>query len=361
MSIIPTLVGSFIMSHLATLIRLTIATATGVFLLNTSATADAISDFYKGKTIAMIVGYSPGGTDDVWARLMARHLGGHIPGSPNFVVQNMPGAGSITAANYIYRVAPQDGTVMGLMSTNNPFMPLLGLDQAEFDPLKFTWLGSPTVDTDVLMVWKTAPVNTFDDARKVEVILGGTSPNATSSFYARILNEVFKTKLKIIYGYPGMTETFVAMENGEVMGYPNAAWSFLKSSKPNWIRDKQVKFLLQFGGRRIPDLPQVPFAADMAMPNNERPLLIASMDMISLGYPFLMGPEVPADRAAAIRQAYSDTFKDPEFLADGAKLNLDIAPISGEQIQKVIADAYSVPQPVIEEMRALYNAPSNGK
>jgi tripartite-type tricarboxylate transporter receptor subunit TctC len=157
-----------------------------------SARADAVEDFYRGKTLSMIVGYTAGGTYDIWARLVARYLPAHIPGKPNIAVQNMPGAGSLTAANYVYNVASRDGTVMGLMSTSNPFLPLLGIDRAKFDPQKVTWLGSPTVDTAVVIVWHTAPVDSFEDVKKTPVTLGSTSPNGTSSFYARIFNEILR-------------------------------------------------------------------------------------------------------------------------------------------------------------------------
>lgn len=323
-------------------------------LLPAPTRADAVSDFYSGKTITMIVGYTPSGTYDIWARLVARHLPKHIPGNPTMIVQNMPGAGSLTASNHIYHVAVQDGTVMGLMSATNPFQPLLGIEQAKFDAQKYTWLGSPTVDTAVILVWANAPVSSFEDAKKTEVVLGSTSPNGTSSYYARIFNDIFKTKFKLVYGYPGMVETFMAMERGEVQGHSSPFWSFMKSAKADWIRDKKVKVLLQYGGRRNPDLPDVPFGADLPMSDDDRQLFDAAMAPLSLGYPFLAGPGVPADRAKALRAAYAATFKDPEFLAEAAKQNLDIAPITGEQIEAIIKKAYAVPQKVIDRMKTLY-------
>jgi tripartite-type tricarboxylate transporter receptor subunit TctC len=317
--------------------------------------ADAVTDFYKGKTVTMIVGYTPGSTYDMWARLVGKHLGKHIPGTPTVVVQNMPGAGSVTASNHVYNIAPQDGTVMGLMSSNNPFAPLQGVTEARYEPTKFTWLGSPTIDTAVIMVWNTAPVNTFEDAKATQVLLGSTSPNGTSSFYTRIFNAIFKTKFKTVYGYPGMAETFIAIERGEVMGHASPFWSIMKSTKADWVRDKKVKFLAQYGGRKNPDIPEVPFLRDLITNDDDRKLFDAAMAPLSVGYPFLAGPGVPADRTAALRKAYQDTFKDPEFLAEAGRSNLDIAPVTGEQTLKTIQDVYAMPKPILDRMRVLFD------
>jgi tripartite-type tricarboxylate transporter receptor subunit TctC len=266
----------------------------------------------------------------------------------------MPGAGSVTASNHVYNIAPQDGTVMGLMSSNNPFAPLQGVAGVRYEPTKFTWLGSPTIDTAVIMVWNTAPVNTFEDAKTTEVLLGSTSPNGTSSFYTRIFNAIFKTKFKTVYGYPGMAETFIAIERGEVMGHASPFWSIMKSTKADWVRDKKVKFLAQYGGRKNPDIPDVPFLRDLITNDDDRKLFDAAMAPLSVGYPFLAGPGVPADRAAALRKAYQDTFKDPEFLAEAARTNLDIAPVTGEQTLKTIQDVYATPKPILDRMRVLF-------
>jgi tripartite-type tricarboxylate transporter receptor subunit TctC len=317
--------------------------------------ADAVQDFYKGKTVTMVVGYTPGSTYDLWTRLVGRYLGKHIPGNPTVVVQNMPGAGSVTAANHIYNVAPQDGTMMGLMSSANPFAPMFGVTEVRFDPEKFTWLGSPTVDTAVIMVWNTAPVNTFEDAKKTQVLLGSTSPNGTSSFYTRLFNDIFKTKFKTVYGYPGMAETFIAIERGEVQGHASPFWSIMKSSKADWVRDKKVKFLAQYGLRKNPDLPDVPFLRDLITNDQDRQLFDVAMGPLMVGYPFLAGPGVPADRAAALRQAYAETFKDPDFLEEAKKTNLDIAPVTGEQTLKTIKEAYAAPKPVLERLKKLYD------
>lgn len=343
------------MSRITNMIRqAALAAVLLLAVVGQAGAADAVADFYKGKTVTMMVGYTPGSTYDMWARLVGRHLGRHIPGTPTVIVQNMPGAGSVTASNHVYNIAPQDGTVLGLMSSNNPFAPLQGVTEARFEPTKFTWLGSPTIDTAVIMVWNTAPVNTFEEAKSTQVLLGSTSPNGTSSFYARIFNAIFKTKFKTVYGYPGMAETFIAIERGEVMGHASPFWSIMKSIKADWVRDKKVKFLAQYGGRKNPDIPNVPFLRDLITNEEDLKLFDAAMAPLSVGYPFLAGPGVPADRAAALRKAYQDTFKDPEFLAEAAKTNLDIAPVTGEQTLKTIQAVYATPKPVLDRMRVLF-------
>jgi hypothetical protein len=319
------------------------------------ANADTVSDFYRGKNVNMIVGYEPGGTYDIWARLIARHLGKHIPGNPAVIVQYMPGAGSMTASNHIYNVALRDGTVMGLMSSANPFAPMLGMGQAKFDPLKFTWLGTPTLDTAVIPVWHTAPVNTLEDATKTEVILGSSSPNGTTGFYGRIFNDIFHTKFKVVYGY-SINEAFLAMERGEIIGHPSTFWSFMKSAKADLVRDKKVKFLTQFGGKPNPDIVGVPFARDSLKSEESLKLFDAAIAPLSIGYPFLMGPDIPEERAAAMRKAYTETFRDPLFIADAAKQNLDIVPVNGEEIGKIVNSAYLMPKQLIDRMKALYEA-----
>jgi tripartite-type tricarboxylate transporter receptor subunit TctC len=325
-------------------------------LLGATATADPIEDFYKGKSLRMIVGSPPGATYDIWARLVARHLGKHIPGNPALVVQNMQGAGGTTATNYAYNVASQDGTVVTLVGNTIPFEPMLGVPQTKFDALKLNWLGSPGQDTAVTMVWHTVPVASIADARTHKVKFAATSLNGTAAFYVRIFNDVFKTRFTLVFGYPGLTEAVLAMERGEVDGHPSPYWSYLKSAKPDWIKEKKIKFLLQFGRVRNPELPDVPFAHDLATNDADRAVLDAAVAPLAMGLPFFLGPDVPAERVAAMRRAFSDTFKDQEFLAEAKKQNLDIAPITAEEAQKTVVDTYNMSKPVVDRLRRLYEA-----
>jgi tripartite-type tricarboxylate transporter receptor subunit TctC len=319
------------------------------------ARADAISDFYKGKTVSIVVGFSSGGIYDIWARLIAKHLPKHIPGAPNVVVQNMAGAGGLTAVNNVYNSAPQDGTVISATSNLNPFTPLLNIKEARFDATQFQWLGSPTQDVAILVLWHTVPVETLDDLKTHEVVLGSTSPDSVSSFYGRLIAEIFKAKFKFVYGFPGLADTDLAIERGEVDGHPSVFWSHLVAAKPDWLKEKKVKLLLQYGAKPRPELPDVPYAQALPMSDADRDLLNVSMAPLALGYPYMAGPRVPAERAAALRQALTDTFADGDFIADAKSQGLEVDPVSAAAMQKTIADAYGAPKPIIDRLLALYS------
>jgi tripartite-type tricarboxylate transporter receptor subunit TctC len=321
------------------------------------ARADAIEDFYKTKTVSIIVGSAAGGIYDIYSRLIAKHIRPRIPGSPVIIVQNMASSGSITAVNHIYNVASQDGTVIGAPSSTAAIQPLFGIQEALFDPQKLIWLGSPTAEIGVVVVWSTVPVNTIQDAMKREVIMGSNGPNGNSGFYAKVINDVFKTKFKLVYGYPGLNESFFAMQQGEIEGYSSAFWNQLQNTQGDLIRDKKIKFIMQYGKAPHPGLAGVPFANDVPTQTKEdRQVFDASVLPLVLGYPYIMGPGVPADRRAAIQKAFDETLKDPEFIADAKKANLDVVPVPHQEIEKAIADAYTMPKPLIERLTNLYKA-----
>ncbi len=328
-----------------------IASATGV-------QADAISDFYKGKDLTIIVSSSPGGGYDLYARMIARSIGKHIPGTPNAVVQNMPGAGGITAANNLYNIALKDGSVIGALQNTVPFEPIFGNKAAQFDPLKFNWLGSPNTEIGLLLLWHTAKANTIADTRTMETVVGTSGTASTPAFYARVLNEVFNTKLKMVGGYPGQTEAFLAIERGELDGYPSTFWSSLKATKPEWIKENKVKLLVQYGRKPHPELPNVPVAREMATNDEDRALLDVSMAPLEAGRPYLAPQNVPADRVAALRKALMDTFKDKDFLEAAAKANLEVDadPKSGEAIAALLTETYNAPESAKARMLTLYNA-----
>jgi tripartite-type tricarboxylate transporter receptor subunit TctC len=268
----------------------------------------------------------------------------------------MPGAGGIVATNYLFNNAPRDGTVIGGVQNNTPFEPLFGTKEAKYDPTKFIWLGTPSVETGILTVWHTAPVDTLEDARKRELTVGSSGANSTPSFYARLLNETLGTKLKIILGYQSQTHTFLAMERGEVDGYPSVFYSALQSVRPNWLKEKKVKLLVQFGLEKEPELGDVPFALDLAANQDDRLLMEAAFAPLAAGRPYLLPPEVPEDRVGAIRTALMDTFRDPDFLAEADKLNLGVnAPRSGEQFQDLLKRIDQTPPHLVERLRKLNN------
>ncbi|MDB5533920.1 MAG: tripartite tricarboxylate transporter family receptor [Hyphomicrobiales bacterium] len=326
----------------------------GTFAVSTAAPAGEIDDFYRGKTLTMVVGYPPGGSYDLYARMIARYLGNHIPGQPKLIVQNMPGAGSLLAANHIANVAPQDGTFIGAVSATTPFTPLLEPNAARFDAAKINWMPSPASFIVVTLVWHSSPAKTFADLKSNEVLMATLNPSSTPSFLATILNEVLKTKIKLVYGYTSMAQSLLAMERGEAEGYPSVPIDSLRRSYPQLLAEKKVRLLLQLGGAPSPDFPDVPFVLDQAESQEDRQLLDMSLASLKIGYPYLIGPNVPKARVAALRKAMMDTFADPEFKADAAKQTLDVAPVTGDEVQRIIEDVYNSPPALRDRLRAIY-------
>jgi tripartite-type tricarboxylate transporter receptor subunit TctC len=319
------------------------------------AYADPVTDFYKGKTITLIVSSAPGGGYDALSRVIAPHLGRHIPGNPQVVVKNMSGAGGIVATKYLFNVAPRDGTFIGGVQNNTPFEPLFGTKEATYDPLKFGWLGTPSFETALLTVWHTTPVNTWQDVLKHEITVGSSGVHSTPSFYGRLLKDILGLKLRIVVGYESQSKVFLAMERGEVDGYPSVFYSALTSTRPTWVPQKLVKLLVQIGVDKEPALPDVPSLLDLAKTPDDKTLVLAAAGPLAAGRPYLMPPGVPADRATALQKAMTDMFKDPAFLADAEKRHLDVkAPRSGAQLHDLLERIYTkTPPQVIERLRKI--------
>ena len=318
------------------------------------AKAGAVADFYRGKTVTIIVSSSAGGGYDTIARAIARFIGKHVPGDPVFVVKNMSGAGGMVATNYLYNTAEKDGTVAGLVQNNTPFEPLFGTKQARYDPLKFNWLGTPSVETAVVLLWHAVPVNSVDDLRRRAVNVGVSGANSTPAFFARLLNATLGTKMKLINGYPGLNDVVLAMERGEVDGHPSAFYSALSSTRPTWLRDKKAKAIVQYGPAKLPELGDVPFAPDLVANADDKRLMQAAFAPLALGRPLLLPPGVPRDRVAALRAGLAATFSDPAFLAEGKRLGLQInSPRTGEQIQALLEDTYKLPPALLDRLRKL--------
>ncbi|MEA2906666.1 MAG: hypothetical protein QOI12_4053 [Alphaproteobacteria bacterium] len=318
------------------------------------ARADAVADFYKGKSVALTVSSSAGGGYDTLARTVARFLGRHVPGQPAIIVKNMAGAGGIVATNFLYNNAEKDGSHIGLLQNNTPFEPLLGTKEARYEPTKFNWLGSPSVETGIFVVWNAAPINSLADARQRETTVGAAGVNSTPAFYARLLNEVFGTKLKVIVGYPGQTEAFFAMERGEIDGYSSVFYSTLQATKPDWLPQKRIKAIVYYGPEKRAELAGVPYAPEIVSGDDNKILLDAAFAPLALGRPLVMPPGVPDDRLAAMRKALSDTFADHDFIAESERLGLGATvPRDGEQIQDVIRRAYATPPRVLERLKQL--------
>src|SRR5215470_11243869 len=314
----------------------------GILLIATPALAQTPADFYRGKTVTMIVSSASGGGYDALSRVLAAHLGRHTPGNPQVIVRNMAGAGGIVATNHLYNIAAKDGTVVGGVQNNTPFEPLLGTKAATYDPLKFNWLGTPSFEVAIASVWHKTPVNSWLETRTHEITMGSSGVNSTPSFYGRLLNETLGMKQKIIVGYESQTHAFLAMERGEIDGYPSVFYSSLMSTKPNWVRDKQIKLLVQMGLEKEPAIPEVPFVLDLVTNPDDRLLLTASFAPLQSGRPYLMPPGVPADRVAAMQAAFMDTFKDPEFVAEANKRGLGVnSPRSGRELQELLERVYT--------------------
>jgi tripartite-type tricarboxylate transporter receptor subunit TctC len=319
-----------------------------------TAEADSAADFYRGKSISLVVSSSPGGGYDALARAVAGFLGKHIPGNPSVVVRNMPGAGGIVATNYIANVAQRDGLTIACVLNNTPFEPLFGTKEANYDATKLTWLGTPSVETGLLIVWHTSPIKTLDDARKMTMTAGSSGANSAPSFYARLLNELLGLKIKVVLGYPGQNEAYLAMERGELDSFGVTFWSSLTSTKADWLRDKKIRILVQYGPQKEAALPDVPYGPDLVSSPDDKALFKAAYAPLAAGRPFVAPPDLPPERAAALRAGLLATFKDPGFLAEAAQERLEInKPTSGETLQAEIARVYRSPQRIIDRLRRI--------
>ena len=314
------------------------------------ARAQSVEDFYKGKTINLVIGYSVGGGYDLYARHLARHIGKHIPGRPSVVPQNLTGAGSLRAANFIYAAAPKDGTTFGTFGRTIAISPLLqgSAQTAQFDGTKFTWLGSVTNDVSTCITWHAAPVKTWSDMLEKTVTLGGEGPGADPDVFALLYKNVFGAKVKLVTGYHGTNDTVLAMERGEVDGLCGLSWSTLKSRHMQWIKDKKINILIQAAFRKQPELAHVPLVTELANPDQLRILkfILTSQEMAR---PFAAPPGIPDDRKAALIAAFERTMKDPEFLSEAEKLNLEVNPVSAKAIDDMLAELYAAPKDVVEK------------
>jgi tripartite-type tricarboxylate transporter receptor subunit TctC len=316
------------------------------------AHADAVEDFYKDRMVTLIAGYSSGGGFDLYARVVANHLGRHIPGQPRIIVQNMPGAGSMRAANHLYNVAPKDGSVISL--TRSPVIePLVGATGAAFDATKFTWLGSGASDLTVCGLLGNPKVNTMADARQTEFTLGGLGPGSDEDMYAKILRKLLGLKIHLVSGYPGGAELILAVERGELDGRCGWAYSSIKISKPDWVTEKKIKLLNVLALERSPELPDVPAIMEFATTERQKQIFKFVLNAQTLGRPFAAPPGIPADRAATLRTAFDATMKDPALLAEMKARKLEVEPIRWQSIESLLKDLYATPKDIVEETRGI--------
>jgi tripartite-type tricarboxylate transporter receptor subunit TctC len=317
------------------------------------APAPAQPDFFRGKTIAMLIGYTSGGGYDLYARVLSRHMGRHIPGNPAIVPQNMPGAGSLRVAGFLYSAAPKDGTTIGMFGRGVAMEPLIGSTAAAFDARKFTWLGSGSDQVSLCATWHTSPVKTWDDMLKLPFTVGGEGPGSDPDMFAIMLKNLFGAKLKLVSGYPGGPEVNLAMERGEVDGRCGWSWSSIKITRSDWLKDKRINLVLQMALQKSAELPDVPLVMDAARNDRERQILRLMLARQAMGWPFIAPPDLPAERAQVLRQAFDDTMRDPEFLAEAKQRLLDVNPMRGVDIGKLITELYQTPSEVIAATKAM--------
>jgi tripartite-type tricarboxylate transporter receptor subunit TctC len=326
------------------------AAALAAVLVTASAAAQSPADFYKGRTVDLYVGYSVGGGYDLYTRVLARHIGQHIPGNPTVVVKNMEGAGSLRLANWLYRIAPKDGSVFGMIGRGTGFDPLLGQQGAQFDGTKFTWIGSGNHEVSVCVAFEgRAGVTKFDDLLTKEMTVGGTGGSADTDQFPRVLNGVLGTRMKIVSGYPGGNDIVLAMERGELQGRCGWSWSSVKATHGSWIAEKKLNILVQLSLQSHPDLANIPVVIDLAKTDEQRQILRLIFARQVMGRPYLAPPGIPADRAEALRKAFMDTMADPAFLADAEKSQLEVNPVSGAEVQKLVDDIYRTPPDVAKK------------
>jgi tripartite-type tricarboxylate transporter receptor subunit TctC len=319
------------------------------------AQAQDAAAFFKGRNVNMEIGYSAGGGYDVYARSIARFMGKHIAGAPAVIPKNMQGAGSLRLANWLYTAAPKDGTEIATIGRGIAFDPLLGNKNAQFDAAKFTWLGSATNEVSVCVVWQDSGIAKFDDLYSKPMTVGGTGGGADTDVFPQILNAVLGTKMKVIAGYPGGNDVNLAMERGEVQGRCGWSWSSVQATHKDWLAQKKIVVLVQLALSKHPDLPDVPLVTDLAKTDEQRQILKLIFARQVMGRPYLAPPGVPKERAEALRQAFLDTMKDKEFLAEADTAQLEINPVSGPQIEKLVSEVYQTPPDIAAKAAQVLN------
>src|SRR2546430_4643781 len=309
----------------------------------------SVAQAQSGKVVELYIGYSVGGGYDVYARLLARHMGKHLPGNPVIVPKNMEGAGSLRLANWLFKAAPRDGTVFGTIGRGIAFDPLLGTEGTQFKAAEFGWLGSANDEVSVCASWGKTGITRFEDFYARTIFVGGTGAGADTDLFPKAMNSILGTKLKLVTGYPGGNDITLAMQRGEVEARCGWSWSSIKSNHPQWVKDGTIRLLVQLSLEKHADLPQVPLIMDMLKTPEQRAVLRLIFARQVMGRPFLAPPGVPAERLAILRRAFMDTMQDKAFLAEADKIKLEITPVTGEAVQKLVAEIFAPPPGGVKE------------
>jgi tripartite-type tricarboxylate transporter receptor subunit TctC len=328
-----------------------------VLFVSSTAHADPVADFYRGKTIELAIGAGAAGGYDIAGRTVANHMSRHIPGNPNIIVRNMPGAAGLIATNYLYNVAKHDGTVIGMPTSNVPLEPRLRLlspdgSNIKFDLGRFAWIGTPLQEPQVTWVWHTAPAASVDDLKSHEILMGSTTASSDNSILPLLANELLGTRMKPVTGYKGQNEINLAAERGEVQGN-NTGLSNLTVNKPDWMRDHKVRILLQFGSERLPQLKDVPTVIELASSAADRAVLAFYSLKFTMARPLLLPPDVPAERAAALQAAFAATMKDPLYLDEARRIGLETNWLGAKEIADRVREINETPQSVVDRLRDL--------
>ena len=329
-------------------LTLLIAVSCAALMAPPAAMADAVADFYRGKTINLYVSFPPGGGYDIYARVLLPYFSRHIPGNPTIVVKNMEGGSGVKAAGFISTITPQDGTSLGLFLDTLTLGKVLG-GPGEFDPVKLVWIGRIVSTATLAMVWHTSAVQTVEQAKRGPIIIAASVPSNSSSFIPTALNDLIGAKFKIVRGFQGSPPMALAMERGEVDAIGGMSWEAIQLTKADWLRDGKAKGLYTHGAQRIKDLPDVPGLLDLAVDDKSRRILALMGGGPDIGRSLVAEPGIPPERAAALRKAFMDTMKDGEFVADMHKRNLGVEPLAGEEVQKIVAAAAATPKDLVEQ------------
>jgi tripartite-type tricarboxylate transporter receptor subunit TctC len=316
------------------------------------AAAQPVADFYRGRTLQMLIGYTPGGGYDLNARVLARHIGKHIPGNPSVVAQTMAGAGSLRLANFLYNVAPKDGTAIGMVGRGMAMEPLIGSSATQYDARLFTWIGSVSDQVSLCANWHTSKVKSWQDMLTTEFTVGGEGSGSDPDMFATTIRNLFGVKIRLVSGYPGGNEINLAMERGEVDGRCGWSWSSIKITKPDWLATKSINLLVQMALHANDELKGVPLILDFARTERERQILKLVLSRQEMGWPFTAPPDLPPERAAALRAAFDATMKDPDYLAEARQRQLDVNPMTGMAIDRLIKELYATPPEAIAATRS---------
>ncbi len=334
--------------------RLAAIFSAAVFIASSQSVSaqEDVAAFYRGKQIRIVVGSAAGGGYDLFARIVARHLASHIPGSPTIIVQNLPAAGGLVMTNQLFAIGPKDGTVIGAPINGIPTAPLLQPNAARFDATRLNWLGSTNREPYVAFVWHTAPVRSIAELATTEVVVGATAPGTTMADFPLLVNVVLGLRFRVVRGYESTPQINHAIERGEVQGMGGIGWASVKAQTPHWIAEGKIRVIAQYGLKRYAELADVPTMLELARHETDRAAMRMLFARTEYGRPYFLPPDVPAERVQALRRAFDATMRDAAFVADVARLKLEVDPMTGEEVQALVAQLADTPPDVVARVRA---------